>query len=157
MKIPMTVIISTFVIDIASKMAVEKFVVTPPYVIPISPHFNVVHSFNRGVSFGLFNSSDPHAPYVLAAFALVIVVGLLIALWRSKLVICTLGYALIVGGALGNVLDRLRDGAVTDFLDFYVDQYHFPTFNFADAFIFCGVITLLVSYTRPSTAKRVFR
>ena len=157
MKTPIMIIISTFFIDISSKIAVEKFVVTPPYVVPILPHFNVVHSFNRGVSFGLFNSSDPHAPYVLAAFALVIVVGLLIALWRTKSVIDRFGYALIVGGALGNVLDRLRDGAVTDFLNFYVDQYHFPTFNFADAFIFCGVITLLVSYTRPSTVKRVFR
>lgn len=47
--------------------------------------------------------------------------------------------------ALGNVVDRLGDGAVTDFLDIYVGRYHWPTFNFADTFIFCGVILLFIS------------
>ena len=62
-----------------------------------------------------------------------------------------IGFAAIIGGALGNVVDRLGDGAVTDFLDFYIGQYHWPTFNLADTFIFCGVFLLLISYARTET------
>jgi len=82
------------------------------------------------------------------ALALVVIIVLSVALWRSNSLVHTAGFAAIIGGALGNVVDRLGDGAVTDFLDFYVDQYHWPTFNLADTFIFCGVILLFIPYTR---------
>ena len=82
------------------------------------------------------------------ALALVVIIVLSVALWRSNSLVHTAGFAAIIGGALGNVVDRLGDGAVTDFLDFYVDQYHWPTFNLADTVIFCGVILLFIPYTR---------
>jgi signal peptidase II len=126
-----------------SKSLIEAHVTC---VIPVVPSFNITLGYNRGVSFGLLSSESPYAPYALAAFALVIVLS--VALWRSDRLVQTAGFAAIIGGALGNVVDRLGDGAVTDFLDFYVGQYHWPTFNLADTFIFCGVIFLFFPYTR---------
>ncbi|MEQ8249579.1 MAG: signal peptidase II [Algiphilus sp.] len=139
------IMFSTFVIDLVSKWFVETHVTR---LIPVMPSFNITLGYNRGVSFGLFDSESPHAPYVLAAFALVIVILLSVALWRSNSLVHTAGFAAIIGGALGNVVDRLGDGAVTDFLDLYAGRYHWPTFNLADTFIFCGVTLLLIPYGR---------
>lgn len=141
----LAVIFSTLITDLLSKSLIEAHVTR---VIPVVPSFNITLGYNRGVSFGLFNSDSPYAPYVLAAFALVIVIVLSVALWRSNSLVQTAGFAAIIGGALGNVVDRLDDGAVTDFLDFYVGQYHWPTFNLADTFIFCGVTLLFIPYGR---------
>lgn len=141
----LAVIISTLIIDLSSKWLIETHVTR---VIPVAPSFNITLGYNRGVSFGLLNSDSPHAPYALAAFALLVIIVLSVALWRSNSLVPTAGFAAIIGGALGNVVDRLNDGAVTDFLDFYVGQYHWPTFNLADTFIFCGVILLLIPYAR---------
>jgi len=141
----LAVIFSTLIIDLSSKWLIEAYVTR---VIPVVPSFNITLGYNRGVSFGLLNSDSPYAPYALAAFALIVVIIFSVALWRSDSLIQTAGFAAIIGGALGNVVDRLGDGAVTDFLDFYIGQYHWPTFNLADTFIFCGVILLLISYAR---------
>lgn len=120
---------------------------SPSRVIPVTPFFNLVLGHNRGVSFGLLSSDNFYVPYALSAFALVIVIVLFIALWRSNNILHTCGFAAIIGGALSNVVDRLYDGAVTDFLDFFIGQYHWPAFNFADAAIFCGVVLLFIQYT----------
>lgn len=140
------VIFSTLFIDLSSKWLIEAHIMSPPRVIPVMPFFNLVLGYNRGVSFGLLSSDNIYAPYALSAFALVIVIVLFIALWRTNSLLHTLGFAAIIGGALSNVVDRLYDGAVTDFLDFFFGQYHWPAFNFADAVIFCGVVLLLIPY-----------
>lgn len=139
------VIFWTLIIDLASKWLIEEHVTR---VIPVMPSFNITLGYNRGVSFGLLNSDSPYAPYALAAVALAIIIVLAVALWRSNSLVQTAGFAAIIGGALGNVVDRLGDGAVTDFLDFYIGQYHWPTFNLADTFIFCGVILFAISCAR---------
>jgi len=139
------IIFSTLIIDLLSKSLIEAHV---SRVIPVVPSFNITLGYNRGVSFGLFSSDNPYAPYALAALALIVIIVLSVALWRSDSLVHTAGFAAIIGGTLGNVIDRLGDGAVTDFLDFYVGQYHWPTFNLADTFIFCGVILLFIPHTR---------
>jgi len=78
------------------------------------------------------------------AFTLAIVAGLLIWIHRSDSRLTASALGLVVGGALGNLLDRLRQGAVTDFLDFYIGSYHWPAFNLADVAIVCGVGLLLM-------------
>ena len=142
------IIFSTLVIDLLSKWFIETHVTR---LIPVVPSFNITLGYNRGVSFGLFSSDSPYAPFVLSAVALVIVIVLSVALWRSNSLVQSAGFAAIIGGAIANVVDRLDDGAVTDFLDFYVGQYHWPTFNFADTFIFCGVALLFFPYARVET------
>ena len=103
--------------------------------------FNLVLLRNTGVSFGMLGDVPPFA---LVALALVIVAWLAVLAFRAERSSDALGYGLIVGGALGNVVDRLRLGGVTDFLDFYIGETHWPAFNLADTAIFCGVVVLIL-------------
>lgn len=75
--------------------------------------------------------------------ALAAVTGLSVWLWRTRSRLGGMALGLIIGGALGNIADRMRWGGVTDFLDFHFDTYHWPAFNFADVAIVCGVGLLL--------------
>lgn len=115
----------------------------PPRQIELTPFFNLVLAWNRGVSFSLFHSGAAYAPYVLSAVALAVVVGLLWWIGRQERVLPVLAIGLVIGGALGNVIDRLYFGAVVDFLDFHVGNWHWPAFNLADSAITVGVIGLV--------------
>ena len=86
-------------------------------------------------------------PWILSGVAIVIVVGLLWWLSKADNYYLTIGLGLIIGGALGNLIDRIHYGAVVDFLDFYIMNYHWPTFNLADCAVTIGVgIVLLESW-----------
>jgi len=113
----------------------------PPRVIPVTGFFNLVLGFNTGVSFGLFGEAPA---WLLMAFILPMVAGLLVWMTRTDSRLTAIALGLVVGGAFGNLLDRLRHGAVTDFLDFHVGAYHWPAFNFADVAIVSGVALLLI-------------
>ncbi len=126
-----------------SKWFMVEKVMQPPRVIPVTPFFNLVLGWNRGVSFGFFNNSSPLNDWLLPAVALVIIVVLLVWMGKSKGFLMAASLGLIIGGALGNVIDRFRHGAVTDFLDFYIGSYHWPAFNLADAAITVGAVVLV--------------
>ncbi len=111
--------------------------------IEVTPFFNLVMVWNRGVSFGMFNSSGASAPWLLSGLALAVVIGLLWWLRRADQQLTGIGLGLVIGGALGNVIDRIRFGAVVDFLDFHVAGYHWPAFNVADAAICIGAGLML--------------
>lgn len=83
-------------------------------------------------------------PWILALFSGSIAAGLIIWLLRTRDRLVAMGLALIIGGALGNALDRLRHGAVADFLDFHLADWHWPAFNFADVGIVCGAGLLIL-------------
>ncbi len=111
--------------------------------IEITSFFNLVHVWNRGVSFGLFSSFE----YSHILFSCIVALILLIMLlWMYKNPKPYLNYALafIIGGAIGNLFDRIKYGAVADFLDFHLASYHWPAFNIADSFVFIGVVMLLL-------------
>lgn len=109
--------------------------------VPVFPGFNLVFLRNDGVTFGLLGGVPWWA---LAALALAIVVWLAVLMARATDRLEALAYGLVVGGALGNVADRLRFGAVTDFLDFYIRGWHWPAFNFSDVAVVGGVLLLLL-------------
>lgn len=91
--------------------------------------------------------SDPqsdYTPYMLIALAVVISVVLAYWMWRSERLSEVFAIGLIIGGAMGNVVDRIRLGAVADFVDIHVLGYHWPAFNVADSAIFIGVFWLLI-------------
>ncbi len=116
--------------------------------------FEIVHSQNRGVAFGMFNDSNSEwrtVLLVLGSIAAIVVIGAM--LWKAeRLDRKTMwGCALILGGAAGNLLDRLLWGQVTDFLLFHVGEYQWPTFNVADSAIVIGSGLLLLDLVR---AKR---
>ncbi len=105
--------------------------------------FNVVKVWNSGVSFSMFSNHGKLGVVVLSLVAMTVCLFLLRWMWRetNRLKIVALG--LIIGGAVGNVIDRVRYGAVLDFLDFHFKQYHWPAFNMADTFICIGACILI--------------
>ena len=113
-------------------------------VISLAPFFNLVLTFNKGVSFSFLTSDSPLMPWILSGFALFICLGICFWLRSEKDRLTRIGLALILGGAVGNVIDRIRLGAVVDFLDFYIGQYHWPAFNIADSAICIGVALILI-------------
>ncbi|MDH5749063.1 MAG: signal peptidase II [Rhodospirillales bacterium] len=119
-------------------------VMTPPREIVITPFFNLVMVWNRGISFGLFNNGGANA-WFLSAVALAIVVFLGIWLLKTGGRLLPGGLGLVIGGALGNVIDRVfrEPRAVADFLDFHWTGYHWPAFNVADAAITVGAAILV--------------
>ena len=120
---------------------------TAPGLVPqrvVAPFFNLVLTLNRGMSFGLFNRDSAWNAAAFSVVAAVIVTALLIWLWRTDSALVASGIGLVAGGAVGNVIDLLRLGAVTDFLDFHWYDWHFATFNLADSGITVGVALLLL-------------
>ncbi|MEM7443402.1 MAG: signal peptidase II [Pseudomonadota bacterium] len=108
----------------------------------VTDFFNLTLVWNDGISFGLLGGED--AVWMLSGLAILVSLVLLVWLWRANGRLLVLSLGLIIGGALGNVVDRLRFGAVADFLDFHVMGYHFFVFNVADAAISIGVVLIVV-------------
>ncbi len=130
-----------FIADQVTKAAVERSI--PEHTtVPVVPHFlNFVHTKNAGAAFGLFSES----PSAWKTVLLIVVSSLLLAMvigvvWRNQQLrhVAGVGLALILGGALSNLFDRIRFGRVVDFVDVYYRSYHWYTFNLADASIVVG-------------------
>ena len=134
-------IIIAFTLDQLSKwwlLDIIKIGERPP--IEIAPFFNLVMVWNRGISFGMFSSYNQQFMLIGLSLAIIAVLAYWLTGAHSRLVAIAIG--LTVGGALGNIADRLRFGAVADFFDFHLGMYHWPAFNIADSAIFIGVVLL---------------
>jgi signal peptidase II len=113
----------------------------------VTPFFNLVLTYNRGVSFGMFDAAGRAGGFDALVFSLVaaaIVAGLIWWLSRAMGPLLAVAIGLVIGGAIGNVVDRIRLGAVVDFLDFHLGSWHWPAFNLADSAICVGVAAMLV-------------
>ena len=115
-----------------------------PHREPITPFLNLVLTCNRGMSFGLFNGGGGLNALMFSLFAAAIVTVLIYWLSRVESLLLAIAIGLIIGGAIGNVIDRIRWGAVVDFLDFHVGTWHWPAFNVADSAICIGVAMMLL-------------
>lgn len=133
------------IIDQVSKYIILNYVLAEYAAIILTPFFAVIQAWNTGVSFSMFNNFGINGVYVLSGVAIIIVIALLkwLKTEKSRLMQTALGF--IIGGAIGNVIDRVRLGAVFDFLDFYVGEYHWPAFNAADSFICMGAILIIIN------------
>lgn len=120
-----------------------------PERIELTGFLNFVMTWNRGVSFGILNNGGAWNAWVLSALSVAITIALGIWLKRAHgwLAICALGS--IMGGALGNVIDRLRWGAVADFVDAHLAGHHWPAFNLADSAITIGAVLLVLDALSP--------
>jgi signal peptidase II len=110
----------------------------------VTSFFSLALTYNRGISFGLFNSGTGLNAVVFSLVAVAIVAALIYWLSRVSSPFLAVAIGLIIGGAVGNVIDRLRLGAVVDFLDFHVGALHWPAFNLADSAICIGVAAMLL-------------
>ena len=154
MRVWLTALImaGVFAADQWSKRLIESRF-EPFSTTPVLEKFNLVLIYNRGVSFGLLSSGDAYAPYVLALFGSIVTVALAVWAFRTGSPLQASALASISGGAASNVVDRLIDGAVTDFLDFHVGALHWPAFNLDDIAIVCGVGALLLESVLPATFR----
>ena len=110
----------------------------------VTPFFNLVTVWNPGISFGMLQDI-PNGQWILSAVAMLIVAWLFVWLRKVTHRSTALALGLIIGGAIGNIIDRIRFSAVFDYLDFHALGYHWPAFNLSDSFIFIGVALLLFS------------
>ena len=110
----------------------------------ITSFFNFALTYNRGISFGLFNGGTGLNSVIFSLAAAAIVAVLVFWLSRVESPFLAVAIGLIIGGAIGNVIDRIRLGAVVDFLDFHVGSLHWPAFNVADSAICIGVAAMLL-------------
>ena len=139
--------ILTFVfvlIDLFSKYIVSKYILVNEGIVIIDNFFNITHVNNTGVAFSLFDNNK----YLILAVSLIVIIAIIYYLYknRPKSKIEKVSYSLILGGAIGNFINRCLCGYVTDFIDIKIFGYDYPIFNLADSFIVIGVI-LLVVYT----------
>lgn len=143
-RLGLAIAIAVILLDQLSKWLVLTQAMTPPRVVEVASFFNLTLAWNRGVSFSMLNLEAAYWPWVLSALALAITGALIAWLWSLRQTLPAIGVGLVIGGALGNVIDRVRFGAVMDFLDFHYAGYHWPSFNLADTSIGIGVAALLV-------------
>ena len=113
--------------------------------VPVLPGFNLSLGFNTGASFGMMGGFMAGKPLLMAALTGALTFAFAVMAFRAQHALERAGFALVVGGALGNIIDRLRQGAVTDFLDFYWRDWHWPTFNVADIAITLGTVLILAA------------
>lgn len=141
--------------DLLSKWAMTALLSNPPTRISLLPFFDLVLAFNRGVSFGVLSDIGPKGPWLILIVTVLITALLILWLKRSKNWREIYGLTLLIGGSIGNIIDRLVDQAVTDFLKLYAGQFHWPIFNFADVFISIGAICLLSASQKHNSSNHV--
>jgi signal peptidase II len=155
LKRHLLIAIAIVALDRLTKWAIVKTIVLEDAVSIIPGFFRLTHLENPGAAFSLFaESTSPFKTALLVAFSLAALAVVGVLLWRSRddYNITTLSLSLILGGAVGNLWDRLSDGMVTDFLDFYVGIHHWPPFNIADSAIVVGALLLLLHMLRQETS-----
>jgi signal peptidase II len=149
---------TVFVADQGSKLWAIGLLDRPePGRIDLTPFLALAMSWNRGIAYTMLNSDSDFGRYALAGLALAASLALGWLLWRAKTRISTLAFGCLIGGALGNALDRLTHGAVADFLYFHTPFWVGPlanyVFNLADVAIFAG--TVLLIYESLATKSQV--
>lgn len=141
------------VLDQTSKLWMLARAQTSP--IALMPGLNLHLTINHGAAFGIFSQADGWQIWLFSAVAVLITVVILF--WSKRLTVLdrfeNLALACILGGALGNLLDRVRLGGVVDFIDFYINNYHWYTFNIADTAICLGAAMLIIKIVLLTHAK----
>lgn len=122
-------------------------VVPVPYLMRhVTNFFNIVFTWNPGTAFSLFRTMGDKTPIVMTLVTAAIIGFILYYLVRRAKKYEVVPLTLIVGGAIGNLVDRVRFGAVVDFLDFHIGGWHWPSFNVADIFITVGVLLYILNW-----------
>lgn len=138
--------------------ASKSFLITylkekPGYMIELVPMLNIIYAWNYGISFGLFRDYYQYSNYAFLILNSIIILYLCYLTMKSESYLSFIGFSTIVGGALGNLVDRFFRGAVFDFIHFYYEEFSFPAFNLADSFITIGAVLLVWEYLFCSHKK----
>ena len=151
--IGLAIALTVVAFDQATKMwALESFF-SPPRIIEVLPWFNLVPVWNTGISFGMLADYSDWMPGIISGLTIIISLVLLAWLFLAVSVSIKLALSLILGGAVGNIIDRIRFGAVIDFVDIHFFDFHWPAFNVADSAITIGVALFLLDGFLKKSAK----
>ncbi len=143
------------ILDQATKWLAEGLLL-PFQPVPLMPLLNFTLMYNEGAAFSFLANAGGWQRWLFAGFALVMTLALI--LWLMRLNkgerATAAALSLVIGGAIGNLIDRVQTGRVVDFIDFYVGTWHWPAFNVADSAISIGIVFLLVTSFRSELATR---
>ncbi|MDY7002315.1 MAG: signal peptidase II [Thermodesulfobacteriota bacterium] len=157
-RLPLSIAAVVLILDQAAKLIIEQNIAEWERISVVPGFFNLVHVLNKGAVFGFLNRTDTTWQvyfFIAASLAAVAVILYLLRTGQYSDKMMSAGLGLLLGGALGNLFDRVRMGFVIDFLDFYVGEYHWPAFNVADIAITTGTLTLIISfYKKQKKAPR---
>ena len=145
--IKITVFIFLILLDLITKFLIQNFL-SLNQSIKINEYLDLVYVQNFGVSFGLFSGYVSH--WILIFIALIVVILVFYLFIKSDKQLEKLAYFLIIIGAFGNILDRLLNTYVVDFISFHYGSFYWPAFNLADIYITIGIIMLLTSFLNKS-------
>ncbi|BET95651.1 signal peptidase II [Xenorhabdus taiwanensis] len=149
-------VVVVLILDLGSKyLVLQHFTLYES--MPLIPYFNLTYAQNLGAAFSFLADKGGWQRWFFALVAVAITVVLLVMMYRSnaKQKLSNIAYALVIGGALGNLFDRLVHGFVVDFIDFYVGEWHWPTFNIADSAICIGAALIIIeSFISPDSKDK---
>ena len=143
------IIFFTFLIDQITKYFGHKI-----FYYKVTSFFNIAFSKNYGTTFGFFQCYPCWTHRIIFLMIAVIFVFAVFLLTQAKKTSERIAYSMIVGGALGNIVDRLSYGYVIDFLQFHYQRWYYPVFNFADAFIVIGIGILILFQLRSESVLK---
>jgi signal peptidase II len=152
-KRPLLIALAVLLLDRITKWAIAQTIPLEDTSNIIPGFFRLTHLENTGAAFSLFaDSSSPFRTTLLIAFSVAALSVVSVLLWKDRRVFHsgTLALSLILGGAVGNLWDRIANGKVTDFLDFYIGIHHWPPFNIADSAIVVGALLLFMRMLRKN-------
>ncbi|MBL6864429.1 MAG: signal peptidase II [Rhodospirillales bacterium] len=148
-KLAVPFILILIFLDQVTKWWIINYIMQPIKILPITPFFNIVLTWNSGISFGIFSNQGSFSVIILSTLATLIVFFLAVWLMKAENKKLIIGLICIIGGAIGNIIDRVYHGAVIDFLDFHIKNYHWPAFNVADSCIFIGATLIILDSLFP--------
>ena len=154
MLLGLGIAVLVLVADQLSKLYVAGHLLNGRGVIMVGDYFNIVTAWNTGVCFSMFNNRGIWGTICLSLIAVSIVAYLLYWLTKEKKPLIQVSLGFIIGGALGNVVDWVRLGAVFDFLDVHVGEHHWPAFNLADSFICIGAFLIIADSILSKKAEK---
>ena len=141
-------IIGIIILDRLTKYIVVHSL-KPYQAIHITDFFNITYVQNKGIAFGIMNNLAHSMTTFLLLIAVNLIAIIILTLWLFKPgnnIWITIGISFIIGGAIGNLMDRFMYKCVIDFLDFHINQYHWPAFNIADAAVTTGTVFLGIGF-----------
>lgn len=141
------IILRLVILDQVTKNLVMSYLRKKPgLTLEVTSFLDMVYSWNYGISFGILRQYYQYSNMFFAALNSLIIAYLWLLLLKCRTMTGFVGYSFVIGGAIGNLLDRLINGGVFDFIHFHYKDLSFPVFNLADAFICLGVLFLLSDY-----------
>ena len=137
------------ILDVITKQLIETYI-HPPDFIEVFPFLRIVNVKNKGAAFGIFSQINNNVFIIISIIAIVAIMLYLLKT-RDKLEIISL--SLVLGGATGNLIDRITISQVIDFIDFFINTWHWPAFNVADSALTIGILLFLFANIRQHRTK----